>query len=118
MRTRLIAAMGLAALGIGVTAPLASGSKVVKNVSLVDFAFKPKKLTINKGSAVKWTWASGVTQLHNVTLVKAPSGVKKRNFTSTSGVHHKPFQRTFTKAGTYNFICTYHPFMTLKVVVR
>jgi plastocyanin len=119
MRTRLTICTLVALGAVGIAAPLASGSKIVKNVSLTDYVgFKPKTLTISKGSAVKVTWSQGDLQPHNVTLMKAPAGIKQRDFTSTTGIHHKPFERTFKKAGTYKFECTVHPYMTLKVVVR
>lgn len=118
MRSRLIASASVALAAIAVAAPLASGSKVVKNVGVIDFAFTPKTLTISKGTAVRWTWGKRDFSAHNVTLTKGPSGVKKRDFTSTTSAHHKPFERTFNKAGTYRFVCTIHAFMTLKVVVR
>ena len=118
MRMRLIALLVVALAATAVVAPVAAGSKVVKNVKIVDFAFKPSKLTIKKGTEVKWTWSTSNTQPHNVTLYQGPKGIVKRKWKSKTQVGGSPFQRTFSKTGTYKFECTVHPFMQLKIVVK
>ena len=75
-------------------------------------AFSPSTLTINAGEVVTFAFGSVA---HNVAFdnptAATPTDIGGLN-TNTS------IQRTFTTAGTYNYHCTIHPFMTGAVVVR
>ena len=75
-------------------------------------AFSPSTLTINSGDAVTFAFGSVA---HNVAFdnpnAATPTDIGGFN-TNTS------IQRTFSTAGTYNYHCTIHPFMTGSVVVR
>ena len=75
-------------------------------------AFSPSTLTINSGDAVTFAFGSVA---HNVAFdnpnTATPTDIGGLN-TNTS------VQRTFSTAGTYNYHCTIHPFMTGSVVVR
>jgi plastocyanin len=75
-------------------------------------AFSPNTLTINAGEVVTFAFGSVA---HNVAFdnpnAATPTDIGGLN-TNTS------IQRTFTTAGTYNYHCTIHPFMTGAVVVR
>jgi amicyanin len=76
-------------------------------VSISNFAFDPAVLTVKVGSTV--TWTNNDIVAHTVTFTDvANSPVLNR------GDH---FSRTFTKAGTYSYICSIHPFMHGMVVV-
>ena len=117
MRTRLIAVLVVALATAALAAPIAWGSKPVKTVSIVDFAFKPKKLTITKGTTIKWTWSKANTQTHNVTLYKGPNGIVKHDWKSKTKLGGS-WQHAFSKTGTYKFECTIHPWMQETVVVK
>jgi plastocyanin len=75
-------------------------------------AFSPSTLTVNAGDVVTFAFGSVA---HNVTFdnpnAATPTDIGGLN-TNTS------IQRTFNTAGTYNYHCTIHPFMSGAVVVR
>ncbi len=60
--------------------------------------FNPSPRTVTAGTTVTWTWNAGSVQ-HNVTFTGGPSSA-----TQSSGT----FTRTFTTAGTFNYLCTVH----------
>jgi YVTN family beta-propeller protein len=78
-------------------------------VSISNFAFAPKDLTIEAGETVTWTNDDG-----------APHGLAyKDNATGTDLLlPGAQFSRSFEAAGTYEYVCSVHPFMAGRVVVR
>lgn len=111
-----IAALAVAALAVAVPAggssdqgtAVAAGKKRVAKVKVGDDFFAPSKLKVRKGTKVKWKWLPTNGDLHNVTLVKAPRGVKKNKFKSATGSIGIKFNRKLKKAGKYKFVCTIH----------
>ena len=106
-------------------APLASAAAIViglliatvpsaisaadNNVSIVDFAFQPKAVSITTGSTVTWTNKAG--QAHTVT---ADNG----SFDSSQLAPNDSFANVFDTAGTFAYHCSIHPQMTATVVVK
>jgi plastocyanin len=81
----------------------------VERVKIVNFAFKPKAITIAKGTKVRWTNRGSVS--HTTTSNKGlwNSGVLAPG---------AAFGRVFRKVGTFKYHCTIHPtLMHGKVVV-
>jgi plastocyanin len=80
----------------------------VARVKIVDFAFKPKTITISKGTKVRWTNRGDVS--HTTTSIKGlwDSGTLAPGDT---------FSRVFKKAGTFKYHCTIHSTMRGKIVV-
>jgi plastocyanin len=81
----------------------------VERVKIVDFAFKPKAITIAKGTKVRWTNRGSVS--HTTTSNKGlwDSGVLAPG---------AAFGRVFRKVGTFKYHCTIHPtLMHGKIVV-
>jgi plastocyanin len=77
-------------------------------VAIANFAFSPATLTVTAGTTV--TWTNRDTDAHTVTT---PSGPLHSPAMPTGAT----FSYTFTRAGTYHYLCTIHPFMTATVTV-
>ena len=89
----------------------ASGVKVAVaevNATGMGGAFNPAMLTIHVGDTVEWTNSSG--NIHNVTF-SDPSMHSPVMFGGDK------WSQVFTKAGTYRYVCTYHPGMEGTIVV-
>jgi plastocyanin len=78
-------------------------------VSVANFSFSPGTLTVPAGATVTWTFKDSTD--HNVTADDKSFASKNSSSGATYSFH-------FTKAGTYSYMCTIHPFMTAKVVVQ
>lgn len=86
-------------------APVSGHSVAIKN-----FAFSPASLTVSVGTTVTWTNQDG--DAHTVT--SQGTGGPLASPSMTTGAR---YSYTFTKAGTYSYLCTIHPFMTATVRV-
>lgn len=94
---------GAGAAGPGAQAPVTGTAIDIKN-----FAFSPANLTVRVGTTV--TWTNRDSDAHTVV--------------SSNGPLHSPtldtgdtYRYTFTKAGTYSYLCSIHPFMLATVQV-
>lgn len=85
----------------------ATASKA-KRVNIKGFAYKPKTLRVKRGTRV--TFKNLDSARHNA--------VSRGRFTTGTLRRGKAATVRFKKRGTYRFICTFHPFMKGKVVVR
>jgi plastocyanin len=108
---RKLAGVLVVAAVLAVPAVSALGATSTQKANVVNFAFKPKKLSIKKGTKVTWTFKS-VGIKHNVTVKNGP--VKFHSANKSSGT----YSFTFRKKGTYHLMCTIHPFMTETVTVK
>jgi plastocyanin len=79
-------------------------------VAIRNFAFSPASLTVKVGTKV--TWTNQDSDAHTVT-----SDGSARSLNSRALNTGETFSFTFTKAGTYKYLCTIHPFMTATVTV-
>lgn len=86
-------------------APVSGHTVAIKN-----FAFSPATLKVAAGTTV--TWTNEDTDAHTVT--SSSSGGPLR---SSALATHDTYRYTFTKPGTYAYLCTIHPFMTATVEV-
>ncbi|MEW2624595.1 plastocyanin/azurin family copper-binding protein [Streptomyces sp. NPDC048106] len=87
------------------SAPVTGGAVAIKN-----FAFSPATLKVKVGTTV--TWTNQDTDAHTVTSAKADGPLR-----SAALATHATYSHTFTKPGTYAYLCTIHPFMTATVEV-
>jgi plastocyanin len=95
--------MNMAAQTAGASTPVATDA-----VKITNFAFSPATVTVTAGSTVVWT--NGDSIQHDITF--NGGGI-------VSGVlnHNDTFSHTFPTAGTYQYICSIHPFMHGTVIV-
>ena len=78
-------------------------------VSITNFVFAPAQITVGVGQSVTWTNNDG-----------APHGLKFDD--GAQGMElmlpGQTFTRSYAKAGTYDYACAVHPYMTGRVIVR
>jgi plastocyanin len=103
-----IVVVGLA-LGFGKNGDLFGQGNVV-SVSIVDFAFTPKTITVPVGTTVRWT--NNGNAPHTVTSTSSPKAFDSGTLNSGD-----TFQHTFTTAGQFPYRCNIHPSMTGMVIV-
>ena len=77
------------------------------SVSIQGFQFTPGTITIKKGETV--TWANKDPIAHTVTGTGFASGSLAQGAT---------YKHTYNQAGTFNYICSYHPYMKGQVIVH
>ena len=77
-------------------------------VSISNFKFNPATLTVPVGTTV--TWTNQDEEPHTV-------AAKDGSFHSPGMDTHGTYSFTFTTPGSYDYICSIHPFMTGTVVV-
>jgi amicyanin len=75
--------------------------------------YAPASVTVAKGGKVTWTNNDPVP--HTVTSTSVPSGAS--SFDSGNMNANATYTVTFTVDGTYQYKCTYHPWMHGTVVV-
>ncbi len=78
-------------------------------VNIQNFAFSPAEITIKKGDTVKWTNLDSVSHTVTSDNGKFDSGLLSQNAS---------WSRTFSEAGTFEYHCTPHPYMTAKIIVE
>lgn len=94
----------------GVLAYGAVAAQQESNVVTIDnFAFGPKELTIPVGTTVKWINHDDIP--HSVVN-------KDKAFRSKALDTDDSFSFTFASAGTFDYFCGLHPFMMGKVIVK
>ena len=100
-------------LGPIIGAMLAFGAVAAQdatNVITIDnFTFSPKELTIAVGTTVKWVNHDDIPH----TIVE-----KKTTFRSKALDSDDSYSFTFTSAGTFDYFCGLHPHMVGQVIVK
>jgi plastocyanin len=84
-----------------------TGTTQVVRVRVVDFAFRPRNLTIAQGTVVRWVNRGDVT--HTTT-----SNTGLWDETLSPG---ETFRRRFRRVGTFRYHCTIHSSMTARITV-
>ena len=86
-------------------------SEETNSVTIENFAYRPSKITVKKGTTV--TWTNRDSTQHNI----MPDTVSDDFEGSELLDRGESYSFTFDKAGTYTYHCTPHPEMTGQVVV-
>ncbi|SOD25611.1 40-residue YVTN family beta-propeller repeat-containing protein [Variovorax sp. YR752] len=78
------------------------------HVTIRNFAFEPAQITVKAGQRVSWQNDDGAP--HGVVFKDGGTGIDLL-------LPGKSFARTFDKPGTYDYVCSVHPYMTARVTV-
>jgi plastocyanin len=112
----LIGAIGVTALSAAALPELtAAGEAVITaaaspaTIKIDNFAFAPTTLTVTAGTTV--TWKNEDDSPHRI-------GDQKGTFKSEALDTDDTFSHTFAAPGEYPYICTIHPYMVGKIVVK
>jgi len=104
------------------TAPGAAGHvpatlrPVTKKVIVADDYYGPSKVTVPRGSTIKWVWPYTNGNSHNVKLGARPGGA--RRFHSEIAASGFSYSHKLTVPGTYRIYCSLHQTMKMTIVVR
>jgi len=112
-RRILAGAAGIALLSVAAGAfaqQMAATNKT--EISIENFSFTPSTLTVGVGTEV--TWVNNDEEPHNIVNVGQPTRV----FRSGGLDGGEKYSFIFDKPGTYEYICSIHPHMSGKVVVK
>jgi plastocyanin len=105
--TALLAAALPELTAAGVAAITAAASPAT--VDIDNFAFTPAALTVTAGTTV--TWKNEDDSPHRI-------GDKNGTFKSAALDTDDSFSHTFAAPGEYPYICTIHPYMVGKIIVK
>lgn len=89
--------------------PNSAGAGPVATVSMDHSTFISSEITVGPGTTV--TWVNNETMPH--TVVDLDKGFRSKNL-----VKDAKFSFTFTTAGDYKYLCSIHPNMKGKVIVK
>ena len=78
------------------------------SISISNYAYDPSTITVAVGTEVTWTNEDSV--VHTVTSAG--------NFDSGNMAQGEVFSHTFNEPGTFDYICTPHPYMEGQVIVE
>lgn len=84
-------------------------SGVVVEVTIEDFKFDPAPIRISVGDTVTWTNFDSATHTATSNGAEFDSGYLKKG---------ESFSFTFEQKGTFDYICTIHPYMEGTVIVE
>jgi plastocyanin len=105
--TALLAAALPELTAAGVAAVTAAASPAT--VDIDNFSFTPAALTVTAGTTV--TWKNEDDSPHRI-------GDKDGTFKSAALDTDDTFSHTFAAPGEYPYICTIHPYMVGKIIVK
>lgn len=87
------------------------GAAATRTVVIENIDFSPRVVKVREGTTVRWEFRDGRTS-HNVVSRGRP------RFRSSPVKSRGTYSVRFRRAGTYRYVCTLHPGMAGRVVVR
>lgn len=107
---------GAAAAAVALLPATTAGAGAIRTVKIGDNYYTPEKLTVKRGTTVRWLWPSDTGDTHDVKLQKGPTGAKR--FHSEEAGSAYSFKRKLTVPGTYKIVCTLHEEMRQTITVK
>jgi plastocyanin len=110
--SRVAVGLGVLALALSFAAArqqAAQAPPAAVTVTIDNFSFTPKEITIAKGTTVTWVNHDDVPH----TVVNADKVFRSKALDTDDR-----FSFTFSDAGTFGYFCSVHPMMTGKVIVK
>ena len=98
-----------AMLAFGTVAAQDATKKDANEITIDNFTFTPKELTVPVGTTVTWLNHDDIPH----TIVE-----KKTTFRSKALDTDDSYSFTFTSAGTFDYFCGLHPHMVGQVIVK
>jgi plastocyanin len=98
-----------AMLAFGTVAAQDATKKDANEITIDNFTFTPKELTVAVGTTVKWVNHDDIPH----TIVE-----KKTTFRSKALDTDDSYSFTFTSAGTFDYFCGLHPHMVGQVIAK
>jgi plastocyanin len=98
-----------AMLAFGTVAAQDAAKKDANEITIDNFTFTPKELTVAVGTTVKWVNHDDIPH----TVVE-----KKTSFRSKALDTDDAYSFTFASAGEFDYFCGLHPHMVGKVIVK
>ena len=98
-----------AMLALGAVAAQDATKKDANEITIDNFTFTPKELTVAVGTTVKWVNHDDIPH----TIVE-----KKTTFRSKALDTDDSYSFTFTSLGTFDYFCGLHPHMVGQVIVK
>ncbi len=111
MKRRTSLLLIIAVVAIGIASYIISSSTYV---TIGNYEYKPKELTIKTGSTV--TWINTDLYVHTIRAgtPEKPTGEFNSGDLGLMGI----YSHTFTKPGTYQYHCQPHPYMRGTITVE
>lgn len=78
-------------------------------VIIEDYKFQPEEVTIKSGEIITWINKDSMKHTATSTSDVFDSGLFGKD---------ESFQQKFDEAGTFDYLCTPHPYMTGKIIVE
>lgn len=92
-------------------------------ISIIGNSYWPKVVQVSPGTKITWinedvfTYLAGeYSGIHNVAATKTPE--KAEGFVSPLLAHGESFNATLNVEGEYSYICTPHPYMEGRIIVK
>ena len=107
-RTSVAAGLGLA-FGAVLALSVVRAEGTAKEVTIDNFTFTPAELSVPVGTTVTWINRDDIP--HSIVEV---NGLFRSRALDTDG----SYSFTFMQSGTYSYICSLHPHMKGKIIVK